>query len=105
MGRGWHPLPHRRVSLTLESVMITLKRATCPQGTPFGAKSWRAFGLRQFLDFRRVGLCACCCATLATTARAQQPQPDTQTTIRPATPPEPQAPQNPSGFVPEVLPI
>ena len=85
--------------------MITLKRAKCPQGTPFGAKSWRALELRRFLDFRRVGLCACCCATLATTARAQQLQPDTQTTTRPATPPEPQAPQNPSGFVPEVLPI
>jgi hypothetical protein len=85
--------------------MTTLTRAGRPQGPFVEAKSWRGFELRRFLDFRRVGLCACCCATLATAARAQQPQPDAQTTTRPATPPEPQAPQNPSGFIPEVLPI
>ncbi len=85
--------------------MTTLNRAERLQGTPFGAKSWRGLELRRFIDFRRVGLCACCCATLATTARAQQPQPEAQTTTRPATPPEPQSPQGPSGFVPEVLPI
>ncbi len=85
--------------------MTTLNRAQRPHSLLFGAKSWRGFELRRFLDFRRVGLCACCCATLASTARAQQPQPETQTTSRPATPTEPQAPQNPSGFVPEILPI
>jgi hypothetical protein len=85
--------------------MTTLNRARRPQGPLFGAKSWRGFELRRFLDFRRVGLCACCCATLASTARAQQPQSDAQTTARPATPAEPQAPQTPSPFVPEVLPI
>jgi len=85
--------------------MTTLNRARRPQGPLFGAKSWRGFELRRFLDFRRVGLCACCCATLASTARAQQPQADTQTTSRPAPPAEPQTPQTPSAFVPEVLPI
>ena len=85
--------------------MTTLNRARRPQGPLPWAKSWRGFELRRFLDFRRVGLCACCCATLASTARAQQPQSDTQTTSRPATPAEPQTPQTPSVFVPEVLPI
>jgi hypothetical protein len=85
--------------------MMRLNRALRLPAAPFGVKSLRGFELRRFIDFRRVGLCACCCATLATTARAQQPKPDAQTTPRQATPPEPQTPQSPSGFIPEVLPI
>jgi hypothetical protein len=68
-----------------------------PKGDTPRAKRWRGFELGRFLGARRLGLCACCCATLATSAKAQ-----TRTAPEPLSAPSPTAP---STFVPEVLPI
>jgi hypothetical protein len=81
-------------------VESTIRNAACPQGETPRANRWRALELRRFLDFRRLGVCACCCATLATTAKAQ-------TSPRQDPPPAPAAPtpSAPAPFVPEILPI
>ncbi len=102
-------------------MVSTIVHAVSPKGSCRRANLRRGLDLRPFIDFRRLGLCACCCATLATPARAQQAATQPQVS-QPQTPqneaPQAQTPQDPtpraqtppstaapSAFVPEVLPI
>jgi hypothetical protein len=91
----------------LNAVVTTLVRAVSPKGNADWAKVRRALDVRRFLDFRRVGLCACCCAGLATTARAQQTAPPVEPQHQSPAQAEPPVtpPPTSSEFVPEVLPI
>lgn len=79
------------------------------------AKLLSGWGLRRFVDFRpafdfgrfefrRLGLCACCCATLATPAKAQG-KPSQEPAQAPAPSVPAPSPATPEPFVPEVLPI
>lgn len=105
-------------------MVSTTVRAVSPKGDSSGARFPRGLGLRRVvdfrpllefsldlsrLDFRRLGLCACCCATLATPAKAQT-KPAQEPSLAPA--PSSPAPSHvspthapPPPFVPEVLPI
>jgi hypothetical protein len=90
-------------------VVSTIIRAVSPKGDSSRAKFLRGLGLRRVIDFRpllefrRLGLCACCCASLASSAGAQTKPKQEPSAPAPSAPAP--TPTTPAPFVPEILPI